>query len=64
MNPFPVAWDELDLPTIEAYLATAEREPLTWEAKGNRVTPPQADHLEERRRVREHGTGWVLAPWR
>jgi hypothetical protein len=37
---FGVPWRELELRHVEAFLADAGGEPLTWEAKGNELPRP------------------------
>jgi hypothetical protein len=37
--PFGVAWDRLTLKDVQTFLALAEDESLTWEAKGNDIRP-------------------------
>jgi hypothetical protein len=36
---FGVPWEELDLEHVQRFLASAGREPLTWEAKGTELRP-------------------------
>jgi hypothetical protein len=37
MTPFGVAWSQLELEHVEAFLEGADDEPLLWEAKGTKV---------------------------
>jgi hypothetical protein len=43
-SPFGVAWDELELGHVLAFLARGTDESLTWEAKGGRIRP---EHVRE-----------------
>ena len=38
ITPFGVSWDSLDLGPLEAFVAQAGDESLTWEAKGTNIT--------------------------